>query len=167
MEWGVIVAQPQRHRVVAENLTSLGNDHFIPMVETLSVVRGRHHRRKFPLFGRYVLVEITAHWRKLRRLQGVSGMLLDPCGQPSLIEPERLDYLRTFCDGNLFKPPGAEVVKPAALVYGQHVSPKTGPFQDFIGTYDGLAPRKMEAAIFFMFGREQRVEFKRGDLIAA
>src|SRR5262245_36290770 len=44
MDWGVVVAEPQRHRVATESLISAGIDYFMPMKEQLTVKGDRHER---------------------------------------------------------------------------------------------------------------------------
>jgi len=115
-----------------------------------------------PLLGRYIFFIITDIWRTLAHLRGVAGMLMDAEKTfPAKIEDGTLETFRAYCAC----PKAVEARK--GFVYGQRVAPQTGPLAYHVGSYDGVASRHREAAVFNLFGREQRIVFKSGDLIAA
>lgn len=161
--WGVLVVQQQRHKLLAEALTSRGVGYFIPVVEELTISRGRHERAYKPLLGEYVLFAVSSIWKTLLSIRGVSGMLLNEAGYPAQVLPRELERLRLMCDGDILRPIVSKVV--GELEYGDRVKATSGPFQNHFGKYYGKTKRG-DAALFLLFGREQRVEFKRGDLIA-
>jgi len=163
--WGVLVVQPSRHSAVAEALTSRGVDHFIPAIEDLTIVRGRHQRAMRPLLGEYVLIAICSIWKSLIRIRGVSGILLNESGMPAQVLSHELQRLREMCPHDVFHVPVVEVEADVELQYGQNVRANYGPFANHVGKYWGKTKRG-DAALFFLFGREQRVEFKSGDLLA-
>lgn len=170
MDWGVLVAENQRHRILKESLDAESVEYFLPMVETTSVVRGRHVRSYHPLFGRYVFVALNDLWQRMLSLRGVAGILLTPDTEgeypaPALACPKQIEYIKTQCVNNIYRSTDDKV--RGGFVYGQHVRPKEGPLEWHVGAYDGRAGKNKYAALFNIFGREQRVIFKRGDLIAA
>ncbi len=161
--WGVIVSQPQRHRVAASSLAAEDFQFSIPQIEKLSVEHGRHVRKRYPLFGRYILVVINDFWQRLVHLRGVSGMLLTASGEPALVSNRKIEEINAMCVNGVYREP--EII--TQFVYGQKVRPKQGPLVSQVGLYDCRLGKKKEAALFWLFGRQQRVVFRRGELIAA
>jgi len=53
----------------------------------------------------------------------------------------------------------------AGFNYGDKVIPKQGPLAGHVGTFDKSTQRG-DSALFVLFGREQRVMFKAGELVA-
>ncbi len=164
-DWGVALAQPQRHRLATDSLRELGVEYFLPKIERMAVVNGRHYRHKSPLLGRYIPFIITDYWRAILSLRGISGMLLNAeKDQPALVKEDQIEAIKAICVNGVYREP---IVEAAPLVYGQRVTPKTGPLHSHVGRYDGRKGKKREAALFMLFGREQRITFKKGELVAA
>jgi transcription antitermination factor NusG len=163
--WGVLLSEHQRQRLAKQSLTSAGVDHFMPMVEEVHVVSGRHVHRLNPLLGRYVLFAVDEFWKSVARLRGVAGLLLTAEYFPALVNVEQLEALRSMCVNGVYNKRVVETKR--GLVYGQRVTPSTGPLYAHVGRYDGMASKHREAAVFTLFGRDQRLMFKAGDLLAA
>ena len=161
--WGVLVAHHQRHRKVDKALDELGIDHFIPLIETLMISRGRHVRQMRPLLGDYILIAICSAWKSLLSIRDVRGIMLNDLGYPAQVLPYELDRMRSMCDGNAYR---SSVVEKGGFEYGQRVSPKAGPLAYHVGRYDKKT-RRGDSALFVLFGQEQRVLFKQGELLAA
>ena len=159
--WGCLVVQPYAHRRVSKSLAALDVEHFIPMVE---VIRGHRRRRELhPLLGEYIPISITSIWRAVQRIRGVAGYLMNETDTPAPILPHELQRLRDACDGDVYRVATAD---KSGFYYGQKVTPVDGPFMHHVGRYDS-ATKRGESALFLLFGREQRVMFKRGALLAA
>jgi transcription antitermination factor NusG len=159
------VTQPQRHRVASEQLSENRFQFFLPWREEIRVARGRSRRIRIPYFGRYIFVVICDAWESILTMRGIAGMLLHPESlRPWLVNAADLDRVRALCDGhNVVHEP----IKPVrGLCYGDLVYPKDGPLANIRGVYDAKVGKKREAAVFNMFGREQRVVFRRGELQA-
>jgi transcription antitermination factor NusG len=155
-DWGVIVSQPQRHWIAKQSLAASGFEYFLPQYETVMVRRGRHERRKYPLFGRYILFVVDDRWRQLFSLNGITGMILSSDrSYPAIISSEELERIRSCCVTD-------DVYRERELVVGENVTPRCGPWKDFVGPYDGG-----EAAVFQLFGQPVRVVFDVGVLKAA
>lgn len=165
--WGVIVAGYKQCKLVDEALTSRGVDHFIPVIETLSIVRGRHIREHRPLFGDYILTSINSNWKAWLSIRGVAGMLMNDLGFPAQVVPAEMERLRRACDGTVFRAATAFDESISGFEYGQRVRPASTEhfFASQVGRYEGKSKRG-DTALFSLFGREQRVEFKNGDLLA-
>lgn len=162
--WGVIVAEHRRVMLVDEALTVRGIDHFIPLEEKLQVIRGRHVREFQPFLGNYILIAISAAWSSLLSVRGVAGMLLNEIGIPAQVLPSEMERMRAMCDGNIVRASSQKIKN--GFEYGERVTLESGPFAFHVGRYDRKT-RRGDAALFFMFGREQRVLFKAGELKAA
>lgn len=161
--WGVLVSRHQRQKLVSEALTLRGIDHFIPLIETLMIRNGRHVREMRPLFGDYILIAICSIWKSLLNIREVRGIMLNESGYPAQVLPRELERIRTMCDGDAYR---SSVVEESGFEYGQRVSPRIGPLAYHVGRYDKKTKRG-DSALFVLFGQEQRVIFKRGDLLAA
>jgi transcription antitermination factor NusG len=132
------------------------------MIETLLVVRGRHVREQRPLLGDYMLTSISSGWKSLIAIRGVAGILLNDSGFPAQVLPHEMQRMRSACDGDVYR---SSVIEEQGFEYNQKVSPKEGPFACHVGRYD-IRTKRGDSARFWLFGREQRVTFKSGDLVA-
>ena len=165
-DWGVIVAKPQKTEQVAESLTSQAIDYFIPLEQVLSVRGGKHRRYNRPMLGRYVLYAVNEFWRSIFNMRGVSGLLLvtdyeSEIARPAVVDPRQLASLRDQCINGVYQKPE---VPRKGFTYGQKVTPNHGPLAFHVGKYDGVVKDHREAAIFQLFGRDQRLIFKAGVL---
>ena len=164
--WGVLLAQHQKQKLVASELTLARVQFFLPLIEYTSIINGRHIRKQRPLLGRYILFAINDLWERLARLRGVAGMMMDVDKLfPAKVCDSALDYIRSMCVNDVYCPRVVEGRK--GFLYGQRVTPKEGPMAYHVGLYDGVRSRHREVALFNLFGREQRITFKAGDLVAA
>lgn len=84
---------------------------------------------------------------------------------PAKVDDGALDAIRSLCVGDVYSPRAMSTC--CGFYYGQRVTPQTGPFAYHVGEYDGVASRHREAAVFNLFGKDQRVFFKAGELVAA
>lgn len=161
--WAILVAQ--NHKRVVEALIDRCYPHFVPLIEQLTIVRGRHERDFKPLLGEYIPIGVTATWKSLLSIRGVAGMLLNESGTPAQVLPREMERLRAMCDldGKL-KP---EPLPPEyEFQYGESVRVRSGPFVGFTAKFDGKTKRGDLSAILVLFGKETSVVFKKGDLLA-
>lgn len=165
--WGVLISEHQRQKLLQENLTESGVEHFVPLVSGSKVVGGRHIHTKKPLLGRYVLFRIVGEvWKSLIRLRGAQGILLTVENTPARVDDEVINHLEGCCVNGIYVPPEQHPTSRSQFFYGQRVRPTTGPLVGHVGVYEGAAKRNSDAALFFLFGRQQRLVFKQGDLEA-
>lgn len=163
--WGVLLSQHQKHKLVKDSLSDSGIHYFLPFIEDTQVVNGRHAHRMRPLLGRYVLFIINELWKNIPQLRGVAGLMMNvDKNYPAVVDDGALDAIRSMCIGDIYSPIAAT---KQGFFYGQRVTPKDGPLAYHVGRYDGGASKHRDAALFNIFGREQRVVFKAGELIAA
>lgn len=159
----MVVAQHQRNKLVADALISRGVPHFIPMLEVLTIVRGRHERAYRPLLKEYILFAMYSGWKELLSVRGVAGMLFNCDGWPAQVLPVEVERLQAMC------PDGIATTEAAVVLgfhYGQKVSPKEGLFAGHVGRYFGEAKDGKDIALFALFGRESKAFFGKGDLLA-
>jgi hypothetical protein len=180
-DWGVLVSQPQRHRLVADGLTARSVEYFMPMME----VRSRRRKELYPLFGRYVLVVVSQGWEALQYLRGVAGIMLEPEPRhmvdgeyhgepgsterlvPALICESELIRVMGQCVDGVWQDPSKTATPQKDFVYGQAVTPTSGPFTNHVGVFDSKTRKGGDAAFFKLFGVERRMIFKAGELTAA
>jgi hypothetical protein len=158
--WGVLVTY--RHKLVCDALMQRGVEYFMPVEEVLSIVRGRHVREMKPLLGEYIPISISAAWNSLLRVRGVNAVLQNESGMPARVLPHELERLRAMCDGNVLRQTETAY---EGLKYGQKVTPTQGALMHKVGRYDGRTKRG-DSALFLLFGREQRIIFRSGELQA-
>lgn len=163
--WGVAVVQMQRHRVAKESLTSAEIKYFAPVIEQTTVANGRHARKHYPLFGRYLLFMLTDAWRAIPSLRGIAGMLLTAENNPALVHQRVVDEIDAMCVNGVYSP--RMIQSQRGFTYGQRVTPTEGPLMWHVGKFEGRVSRQQEAAIFKLFGCDRRIVFNSGDLIAA
>lgn len=155
--WGVLVAQHRQLKLAQQALVSRNIEFFIPVEETLTCQRGRVVRVARPILGDYVLITVTSLWYELVSERGVAGVLLNDLGYPAQVLPHELERLQQFV-------PSPET---SEFEYGEEVTPQEGPFAFHIGRYDRKTNKGDDVVFFTLFGREQRVTFKSGELIKA
>lgn len=161
--WGVIVAKHQQTKQVADALCAIAVEYFIPKIETLRIIQGRHVRELRPMLGDYILTSIDAAWESLCDIRGVAGMLINSDGYPAQVMPGELKRMHDMCDdAGVYH---SEIIW-SGFQYGEKVTPKEGPFFGFTGSFDCHNKRGDQIASFTLFGREQSVTFKPGVLLA-
>lgn len=164
-EWGVLLASNQRTKMVSENLTAENISHFIPMIEDTRIVSGRRCSVSRPLLGNYIPFIVDELWKSIRSIRGVVNILMSKdldggCGYPASVKQHEIDMLKAQCDVNDI------MVEPKdQFMYGQRVSPRSGPFAYHVGRYEHKT-RRGDTAMFLLFGRDQKVEFQAGELVA-
>jgi len=161
--WGVLVAQRQKAAAVGKALNDKAVDNFIPLLETQQVVHGKRVLGTTPLLGDYILISVGSIWRSLLAIRGVSGILLNDLGFPAQVLPSEIEYLRALCVNGVYSP---RAIKKRGFEFGDKVTPREGPLAFHVGKYD-KGGKRSDSAFFLIFGREQRVVFKAGELIAA
>lgn len=164
--WGVLVAEHQKQKLLQENLSAVGTEHFVPMVPGKGINRGGRHVQTYtPLLGRYVLFRIVGDlWKELVRLRGAAGILLTAESNPARVDSRVVEYLSEHCVNGIYQPKTSGTCN--GFTYGQRVRPLVGPLAGHTGIFDGTIKRNREAALFFLFGRQQRIVFKHGELEA-
>jgi transcription antitermination factor NusG len=162
--WGVLVAHHQQTKLVSVALTSKDIEYFIPKIESLTIVRGRHSRELRPMLGDYILVSICSIWKTMMGIRGVRGMIMNCDSLPAQVLPDEMKRMHDMCDdAGVYH---SEIVEAGGFLYGQSVTPRDGPFLNFVGKYDSQNKRGELIADFTLFGRDQKVTFKNGDLLA-
>lgn len=161
--WGAIIAHQACHAKIGDELKLLGVEYFRPVEEKLRVVCGRRVRHYHPILGNYLLLSVTLKWRSVFSIKGVLGWIMNESGWPAQVLPCELQRLRELCPDGVARKSDQVI---AGFKYGDKVMPNDGPFHFHVGTYEGKT-RRGDAARFTLFGREQRVIFKPGTLVAA
>lgn len=165
MVWGVAFTHPNLESKAIANLSEAGFECFHPQTRKSTVKHGKRVQMIRPLFPRYLIVRLQGAMGDLFRVRDVKGAILTPDKQFREISDGTIAHLQTFSDEFGFY--DADVsCGPTGLQYGQKVTPKDGVWFGHFGSYDS-AYKNREFALFSLFGREARVSFKQGDLLAA
>ena len=99
------------------------------------------------------------------RIRNVSGMIINCSGFPAQVLPSELNRMHEMCDeSDVYH---SAIIDNGGFEYGQNVIPKGGPFADHIGKFDSRNKRGDLVALFTLFGRDQKLTFRSGDLLAA
>lgn len=126
----------------------------VPMEDEIEIKNGKRKVMKRKVFPGYVLVEMIMtddSWYVVRNTPGVTGFVgtgtkpipLQPGEVADILKTMGLEEARTKIDYEL----------------GQSVRVIAGPFQNFIGTIEGIQPEKGKIKVLVsMFGRETPVE---------
>lgn len=155
----------RNHRPIKEQLDEIGIESFVPLISSVAVVSGRHVHRLVPIFGRYIFFVINELWKNASNIRGVSGLMLTAEFTPAIVIPSQMRAIQALCVNGMYQLASAPT--PAGFSYGQRVTPTSGPLEHHIGRYDGTRSRHRDVAFFNLFGREQKITFKAGELIAA
>lgn len=165
--WLVGLSQPRHQPRVIESLSSVGAKSFCPRVRRTYVSAGRRIDLLVPAFGRYFFVQWTPDWRNLLGVRNLEGFLKNSDAEesPSVVRNSSIQPILEQCDesGVLFESSAPQLNK---LRRGQKVKPRSGAMIDLFGSYAGCQ-RNREHAFFVLMGRETKVTFVKGTLIAA
>lgn len=163
--WAVAVTGSQQERTALKHVERQGHTCWLPQFKDVIVQHGCARTKVSPLFPRYLFVLVQGAWRSLLGTRGVVGLIMND-NHPSLLKNEVIERIRQECDDDgcliLPKPKSLQPLQP-----GQPVTPRSGHFLYSIGVYQGTTAQHREIALFSLFGRQTRVEFKRGELVAA
>lgn len=98
------------------------------------------------------------------RIRGVAGMIMNCDGFPAQVVMSELQRMHEMCDDcGTFK---SSITESGGFEYGQDVTPNGGPFAHYVGKYESRNKRGEDIALFSLFGQDQKVVFKPGDLLA-
>ena len=161
VDWAVAKITPQSERKATESLTRHGLTYFFPRIKRTVRHRGKRVHHLDALFPGYLFLLLQEAWHEVFDMRGISGLIM--AGEnPAILRDEVITEIKSTCDRDgVYVPP----VKPRFRV-GDAVRVGAGPLAGSVGLYAGSA-KEREAALFDLFGRKTRVEFKEGDLVAA
>jgi transcriptional antiterminator RfaH len=152
--WTVAIAQPNRERTALVHLERQGYRTYCPLTRRQRIKQGRKVEVQFPLFPRYLFVEIEdARWWSLRNTRGLASIIIDNATeQPVRVRDNVLDAVKRI-EAEL-----KEQREEPRFKRGQKVVMIDGPFAGHSAVYDGQSARDREFVLLELLGRATRVE---------
>lgn len=159
MGWAVAITHVNSEKIAVANATRQGFACYLPEMKSRSK-GGKRRDVIVPLFSRYVFVQIVDAWHSLLGTKGVAGLIMAG-NSPSLVGDDVIEEIQSRCDKDGFFVPAPRLIK------GEQVVAKYGAMAGVIGIYDGMTSNQREVALMEILGSKRRVEFERGNLVAA
>lgn len=159
--WLVAQLRPNCAAIAERNLSRQGFALFSPF-EQLSVRRGQQFKLvQKPLFPGYVFVNPiagSAPWQSINATYGVSRLVALTPNAPAPVPPDLMTSLMLRCDA------AGKLLPRQAFQEGQAVRITGGPFTDFIGTVESMAPQQRVWLLLDILGTSTRVAISDRDL---
>ncbi|WP_416898633.1 MAG: transcription termination/antitermination protein NusG [Minwuia sp.] len=151
--WFLAQVKPNGHHIAERNLSRQGFPSFLPMEEATRRRRGRFVNALRPLFPGYIFIAFDPEhglWRKVNSTLGIAR-LVSFGKSPAPVPNALVDGLRARCtaDGT-FRP-------AAPWSPGDSVKIARGPFAEFVGTVERLAPDNRVFVLLDLMGRRTRM----------
>lgn len=159
-QWYLAQLKPNCASLATRNLERQGFATFLPLERTTQRKGKRLVAVKRPYFPGYVFVGIdaaSAPWRAIQSTHGVARLVRfgsAPAPVPSALVTE----LQDTCDDD------GCITAQAALAQGDDVRIASGPFTDFIGRIERLAPDQRAWVLLDVMGQATRVSIPADDL---
>ena len=152
--WYVAQTKPNGGAIAERHLARQGFRVFAPVEERTC----RHARRFYtsmrPLFPGYIFVSFdpaTARWRAINGTQGVLKLVSFRRDEPAQVPLALISGMMMRCDSK------GRLLPPQILNPGDLVRVTGGPFADFIGTVESVAPDRRIWVLFELMQRTTRV----------
>lgn len=151
--WFLAQLKPNCGRIAERNLKLQGFRTFLPTEVGTKRVSGKFITTPRPLFPGYIFVAFNAgagHWRTINSTNGITR-LVSFGKEPAPVPLEIVSQLMLHCDvaGKLLPP---KLLKP-----GDQVRLTSGPFADFLGTIEAIAPDRRVWVLLEIMGGQTRV----------
>ena len=151
--WFLAQLKPNCGHIAERNLKLQGFGTFQPTEERTKRVQGKFETTPRPLFPGYIFVAFNpgaGHWRAINSTSGITR-LVSFGKEPAPVPLDIVSQLMLRCDttGRLLPP---KLLKP-----GDQVRLATGPFSDFVGVIESLAPERRVWVLMEFMGRRTRV----------
>ncbi len=151
--WFLAQLKPNCGHIAERNLKLQEFQTFLPTEDGMKRVRGKFVTAPRPLFPGYIFVQIdtgAGNWRTINSTHGITRLVSfgkEPAPVPLYIVSQLM--LRCDATGKLLPP---EHLKP-----GDQVRLTSGPFADFVGRIEALAPARRVWVLMEIMGSETRV----------
>ncbi len=148
------VAETLKQRAETLNLTDKILSVLIPTQEKIQIKRGQRKTVNEKIFPGYMLVQmelVDDSWLAVRTTQGVTGFV-GVGNKPTPLPKHEVEAIKKYMTQ-------ATPQYKADFVEGEAVKIVDGPFNDFLGTVNGIDEEKGKASILVnIFGRETPIE---------
>ncbi|MGQ0609975.1 MAG: transcription termination/antitermination protein NusG [Paracoccaceae bacterium] len=151
--WFLAQVKPNCGHRAEVSLNQQGFRTFLPTEDGTRRVRGRFVTAPRPLFPGYIFVAFTAgagHWRSINSTIGITR-LVSFGNDPAPVPTEIVSQLMLRCDAS------GKLLPPKLLKPGDQVRLASGPFSDFVGTIEAIAPERRLWVLMEIMGGTTRV----------
>ena len=151
--WFLAQLKPNCANIAERNLKLQGFRTFLPIEDGTKRVRGKFITAPRPLFPGYIFVQIdtgAGHWRTINSTTGITR-LVSFGKEPAPVPLDIVSQLMLRCDGS------GKLLPPKLLKPGDQVRLTSGPFADFVGRIESIAPERRVWVLMEIMGGETRV----------
>lgn len=159
--WFVVQLKPNAEAIAKRNLLRQGIQIFAPFEEVTARKAGKLVQSRRALFPGYLFVSFDPadiRWRAVNSTMGVCRLVRFAEDRPAPVPPELISSLMQRCD------PSGRLLPPQCLQGGATVRVTQGPFADFIGTVEQIAPEQRIWVLLDVLGKNTRVAIRPADL---
>jgi transcriptional antiterminator RfaH len=151
--WFLAQLKPNCGHIAERNLKLQGFRTFLPTEDGTKRVRGKFVTAPRPLFPGYIFVQIdtgAGTWRTINSTNGITRLV--SFGQePAPVPLDIVSQLMLRCDAT------GKLLPPERLTPGDQVCLTSGPFADFVGRIEAIAPERRVWVLMEIMGGQTRV----------
>jgi len=159
--WFVVQLKPNAEAIAKRNLLRQGMQIFAPF-EEVTARKARKlvqtARRCFRDISLSALTQEVVRWRTVNSTLGVNRLVSFAEDRPAQVPLGLISSLMRRCD------PSGKLLPPRFLHGGDVVRVTNGPFADFIGTVEQIAPDQRIWVLLDILGKNTRVAIRSADL---
>lgn len=151
--WFLAQFKPNCGHIAERNLKLQRFQTFLPKEESAKRVRSKFITAPRPLFPGYIFVAFNTgagHWRTINSTHGITR-LVSFGKAPAPVPLDIVSQLMLRCDAS------GKLLPPEHLKPGDQVRLTSGPFADFVGTIEAIAPERRVWVLMEIMGGETRV----------
>ena len=159
--WFVVQLKPNAEAIAKRNLLRQGMQIFAPFEEVTSRKARKLIQTCKALFPGYLFFSFdqeVVRWRTVNSTLGVSRLVSFSDDRPAQVPLGLISSLMRRCD------PSGKLLPPRFLHGGDVVRVTNGPFADFIGTVEQIAPDQRIWVLLDFLGKNTRVAIRSADL---
>ena len=159
--WFVVQLKPNAEAIAKRNLLRQGMQIFAPFEEVTSRKARKLIQTCKALFPGYLFVSFdqdAVRWRTVNSTLGVNRLVSFADDRPAQVPLGLISSLMRRCD------PAGKLLPPRFLHGGDVVRVTNGPFADFIGTVEQMAPDQRIWVLLDILGKNTRVAMRSADL---
>lgn len=159
--WYIAQLKPNREAVAKRNLLRQGFQIFAPFEEVTVRRAQKLVKACRALFPGYLFVrgdQGAVSWRTLNGTLGVGRLVSFSPGRPAEVPPGLVADLMLRCD------PAGKLLPPNLLRSGDVVKVIDGPFSEFLGMVERVAPGQRIWVLLDILGKNTRVALRSADL---
>lgn len=159
--WFVVQLKPNAEAIAKRNLLRQGMQIFAPFEEVTSRKARKLIQTCKALFPGYLFVSFdqdAVRWRTVNSTLGISRLVSFADDRPAQVPLGLISSLMRRCD------PSGKLLPPRFLHGGDVIRVTNGPFADFIGTVEQMAPDQRIWVLLDILGKNTRVAIRSADL---